>query len=181
MQRVSASPALPSSREPVAAAARLRKRSLYGSETPSIVEVDRFAPEIDELWNRTQGDYPVIVPRDARFLNWRFVDCPEPRYRCFVAQRRGRAVGYVVLRGSEPSNCHTESSLTCTPLARTPGRLTARPAQPRLLRRQVSAVDCGTSVADFETVLGPTASSEPGHIVRPASAETPPSVIFLCN
>ena len=44
----------------------------------------------------------MIFPRDARFLNWRFVDCPEPTYRRFVAERGGRAVGYVVLRRAEP-------------------------------------------------------------------------------
>ena len=92
----------PAARQPVTRLRDFVKRSRRRPGRTSIVEVDRFGPEIDELWERTRGDYPVIFPRDAQFLNWRFVDCPEPRYRRFVARRGGRAVGYVVLRRAEP-------------------------------------------------------------------------------
>ena len=120
----------------------------------SIVELDCFGPEIDDLWTRTRGDYPVIFPRDARFLNWRFVDCPDLRYRCFVAKRAGRAVGYVVLRRAEPvelpqgiivdlyasrRDVQTVDDLVRHSLA--------------FFGDDVSAVDCGTSVAEFEAVL----------------------------
>jgi len=116
---------------------RLRRRS----GATSIVEVDRFGPEI-------------IFPRDAQFLNWRFVDCPEPTYRCFVARRGGRAVGYVVLRRAEPvelpqgviadlyasrSDLETLDDLVWHSLA--------------FFGNDVAAIDCGTSVAEFATVL----------------------------
>ena len=132
----------------------LVKRSPGGLGATSVVEIDCFGPEIDELWERTRGDYPVIVPRDARFLNWRFVDCPEPKYRRFVAERGGRAVGYVVLRRAEPvelplgiivdlyasrDDVETVDELVRHSLAFFGGN--------------VSAVDCGTSVAEFEAVL----------------------------
>jgi GNAT superfamily N-acetyltransferase len=132
----------------------IRTRSLRRPRSTSIIEVDRFGSEIDELWERTREDYPVIFPRDAQFLNWRFVDCPEPRYRCFVAQRGGRAVGYVVLRHAEPVEL--------------PNGIIVDLYAPRrdeqtvddLVRHSldffgeaVSAVDCGTSIAEFETVL----------------------------
>jgi hypothetical protein len=130
------------------------KRSLRAPRATSIVEVDYFGPEVDELWERTRGDYPVIFPRDARFLNWRFVDCPEPRYRRFVANRGGRAVGYVVLRHAEPvelprgiivdlyasrSDVQTVDELVRHSLA--------------FFGDDVSAVEYGTSVAEFEAVL----------------------------
>jgi GNAT superfamily N-acetyltransferase len=130
------------------------KRPLRGSGAASIVEVDCFGPEVDELWERTRGDYPVIFPRDARFLNWRFVDCPEPRYRRFVAERGGRAVGYVVLRRPEPvelprgiivdlyasrRDVQTVDELVRHSLA--------------FFGDNVSAVEYGTSVAEFEAVL----------------------------
>jgi GNAT superfamily N-acetyltransferase len=129
------------------------KRPLRGPRA-SIVEVDCFGREIDDLWERTRRDYPVIFPRDARFLNWRFVDCPEPRYRRFVAKRGGRVVGYVVLRRAEPVelphgiiadlyasrwDVQTLDELVRHSLA--------------FFGDTVSAVDCGTSVAEFETVL----------------------------
>lgn len=129
------------------------KPSLRGPRA-SIVEVDCFGREMDELWERTRRDYPVIFPRDARFLNWRFVDCPEPRYRRFVAKRGGRVVGYVVLRRAESvelphgiivdlyasrGDVQTIDELVRHSLA--------------FFGDSVSAVDCGTSVAEFEAVL----------------------------
>jgi GNAT superfamily N-acetyltransferase len=130
------------------------KRWRRQPQATSIVEVDRFGSEIDELWERTRGDYPVIFPRDAEFLNWRFVDCPEPSYRRFVARRGGRAVGYIVLRRAEPvelpqgiiadfyasrSDLETLDDLVWHSLA--------------FFGKDVAAIDCGTSVAEFEAVL----------------------------
>jgi hypothetical protein len=120
----------------------------------SIAEVDSFGPEIDQLWERTRGDFPVIFPRDARFLNWRFVACPEPRYRRFVAERGGRAVGYVVLRCAEP--VELRQGIIVDLYAARGDRQTVD----ELIRHSlsffgdsVSAVDCGTSVGEFEAVL----------------------------
>lgn len=119
-----------------------------------IVEVDCFGPEIDELSERTRGDYPVIFPREARFLNWRFVDCPELRYRRFVAKRGGRAVGYVVLRRAEPVELPQGIIVDLYASRRDVETVDA------LIRHSlaffghsVCAVDCGTSVAEFEAVL----------------------------
>lgn len=132
----------------------LVKRSRRRSGAATIAEVDRFGSEIDELWERTRGDYPAIFPRDAQFLNWRFVDCPEPKYRRFVAWRDGRAVGYVVLRRAEPvelpqgiivdlyasrRDVQTIDELVRYSLA--------------FFEDDVAAVDCGTSVAEFEAIL----------------------------
>ena len=130
------------------------KRSRRRPGSTSIVEVDCFGPEVDELWEQTRGDYPVIFPRDARFLNWRFVDCPEPSYRRFVAQRGGRTVGYVVLRRAEP--VELQQGIIADLYASRRDTQTVD----ELVRHslaffgdKVSAVDCGTSVAEFEAVL----------------------------
>ena len=132
----------------------LLKRSLRGPGVTSIVEVDCFGPEVDELWERTRGDYPVIFPRDARFLNWRFVDCPEPRYRRFVAERDGQAVGYVVLRRAEPVELPQGIIVDLYASRRdvqTVDELVRHSVA--FFGDKVSAVDCGTSVAEIEAVL----------------------------
>jgi GNAT superfamily N-acetyltransferase len=130
------------------------KRSRRGEGGTTVIEVDRFGPDIDELWERTRGDYPVIFPRDARFLNWRFVDCPELRYRLFVAMRNGRAVGYVVLRRAEPVELPQGIIVDLYASRRDVQTLDD------LVRHSlaffgddVPSVDCGTSVAEFEEVL----------------------------
>jgi GNAT superfamily N-acetyltransferase len=69
----------------------------------SIVEVERFGPAIDGLWQEAAAGYPAICPRNSRFLNWRFVDCPQLRYRIFLAYRDGAVAGYSVLRRTIPN------------------------------------------------------------------------------
>jgi hypothetical protein len=80
-----------------------RRKQLEPGAT-EIVEVREFDEEIDELCERTRDDYPVIFPRERRFLNWRFGDeVPHLKYRRFVARRDGRITGYLVLRIGEPN------------------------------------------------------------------------------
>ena len=128
--------------------------SLRRRGTTSIVEVNSFGAEIDELWQRTRGDFPVIFPRDAQFLNWRFVDCPDLRYRRFVAERGGRAVGYVVLRRAEPVELPQGIIVDLYAARRdteTVGELIRHSLS--FFGDSVSAVDVGTSVPEFEAVL----------------------------
>lgn len=132
----------------------LVKRPRRGPSSTRIVEVDRFGSQIDALWERTRGDYPVIFGRDSQFLNWRFVDCPKPRYRCFVAERGGRAVGYVVLRRADPVEL-PQGIIADLYASREDVQ-----AIDDLIRHSlaffgnsVAAVDCGTSVPEFEASL----------------------------
>jgi hypothetical protein len=67
----------------------------------SIAETHWFGSDVDELWQRLRQDFSVVFTRESRFLNWRFVECPQLKYRCFTASRAGRLVGYIVLRESE--------------------------------------------------------------------------------
>ena len=130
------------------------KRSRRRPGAARIVEVDHFGPEIDDLWARTRGDYPVIFPRDAEFLNWRFVDCPEPSYRRFLATRDGRAVGYVVLRKADPVEL-PQGIIVDLYAARQDVETIDELVRHSLafFDHDVAAVDCGTSVAEFEAVL----------------------------
>lgn len=130
------------------------KQSARRRGSTSIVEVDSFGSEIDELWERTQGDYPVIFRRDAQFLNWRFVDCPELKYRRFVADRDGRTVGYVVLRRADPVELPQGVIVDLYASRRDTETID------ELVRHSlaffgdtIAAVDCGTSIAEFEAVL----------------------------
>lgn len=130
------------------------ERSARGPGSTSIAEVDSFGPEIDELWRRTQGGYAAVFRRDAQFLNWRFVDCPELKYRRFVAERDGQTVGYVVLRRAEPVE-FPQGVIVDLYAARRDTETLDELVRHSLafFRDNVAAVDCGTSVAEFEAVL----------------------------
>jgi hypothetical protein len=69
-----------------------------------LVEISRFDHRVDELWSKVSSEYRVIARRDARWLNWRFVEHPGARYRCYLLERRGDVVGYAVVRLGQHGN-----------------------------------------------------------------------------
>lgn len=71
-----------------------------GSLRYQIEQVSRFPPTVDELWQRCQQELPLAIIRDARYLNWRYADCPDVAYVRMLATNRwtGRAEGIAVLR-----------------------------------------------------------------------------------
>lgn len=63
--------------------------------------VSEFDEQIDEFWQEASRDYDIIVVRDKKYLNWRFVDCPNKEYSICIAKRNGKVSGYIVFRYSE--------------------------------------------------------------------------------
>jgi hypothetical protein len=63
--------------------------------------IDEFDGRFDELWERVRGRSPVMVMRDARYLEWRFKKQPLRRYHGLLATVDGAPAGYVVLRTTE--------------------------------------------------------------------------------
>jgi GNAT superfamily N-acetyltransferase len=72
-------------------------RSLGGAVT--VVPVERFGEETDQLWQRASAGYDFALMRDSSYLNWRFSDCPT-RYKIWLALRKGQAVGFLVTSAS---------------------------------------------------------------------------------
>ena len=66
-----------------------------------VVRVERFGDEADEFWSRVGGREPVMIVRDASYLNWRFVDIPQRKYVALEALADGVVVGFLVLRCAE--------------------------------------------------------------------------------
>lgn len=62
----------------------------------TVEKIGEFGPEFDELWAAAGKDYENIAVRDAKFLRWRFVQCPTRRYDIFAARSGGRLAGYIV-------------------------------------------------------------------------------------
>jgi hypothetical protein len=84
---------------------QLRKLAIRRSSEEirsEIVEVDGFPEDIDELWRVPDDRFDVGVPRNRRFLSWRFEGDGQLRYHRFVARREGELRGYVVLRQPDP-------------------------------------------------------------------------------
>ena len=67
-----------------------------------IEEVNSFGEEANELWEELSPYFPVMVQRDAVYLNWKFMTQPHIEYRSFIARKHGRVCGYVILRKCLP-------------------------------------------------------------------------------
>lgn len=67
-----------------------------------VAEVHDVGPAFDILFQKAAGDYGLLVKRDAEYLRWRYLDCPDKDYRIFTLKRFGKPVGWCVfrLRGS---------------------------------------------------------------------------------
>jgi hypothetical protein len=79
----------------------LRLRYSLQEEMPKgtrITTVERFDERFDSFWNLIKGDYPVMVVRDSRYLNWRYVDVPHRRYEILSLEKSdsGEILGFIV-------------------------------------------------------------------------------------
>ncbi len=66
----------------------------------TIENIVYFDDRFDKFWQAVSCDYPIIITRTQKYLNWRFAEGPF-KYRILAATRNGNISGYVVLRISE--------------------------------------------------------------------------------
>jgi hypothetical protein len=57
--------------------------------------VERFDERFDSLWERAPK-LPIMVVKDAEYLNWRYLRCPHLRYHAYGIELGGRLVGLFV-------------------------------------------------------------------------------------
>jgi hypothetical protein len=60
--------------------------------------IRRFDAGVDGLWQRVHGGLSLVVRRDARYLNWKFMEPPHVRYHAAVLRRDDEVAGYVIYR-----------------------------------------------------------------------------------
>ena len=60
--------------------------------------VRETTPEWDELFARCAGAYRFLVRRDARYVRWRYLDCPDTQYHVVAIRKWRRLVGWIVFR-----------------------------------------------------------------------------------
>ena len=58
--------------------------------------VDQFDERFDRLWEIARDKFEIIGRRDAAYLQWRFAECPEVRYRTLcLCDNRDRLLAYL--------------------------------------------------------------------------------------
>lgn len=58
----------------------------------------RFSDDFTALWERLGPKFDFAVRRDARYLNWKYVEAPHVRYSIAVLRREDQPEGYAVYR-----------------------------------------------------------------------------------
>ena len=60
--------------------------------------VRETTPEWDELFARSANDYRFLVRRDAAYVRWRYLQCPDTEYVVVAIRKWRRLVGWIVFR-----------------------------------------------------------------------------------
>jgi len=60
--------------------------------------VRETTPEWDELFDRVSDAYRFLVKRDAAYVRWRYLECPDVAYVVVAVRKRGRLVGWSAMR-----------------------------------------------------------------------------------
>lgn len=60
--------------------------------------VQRATPELDALFARVANAYRFLVRRDARYVQWRYLDCPDVAYNVIAVRKWRQLVGWIVFR-----------------------------------------------------------------------------------
>lgn len=66
----------------------------------TIQEVDRFDNSIDQFYIKIRKSFPILIKKDRKYLNWRFVKRPNFRYRRFLVYKNnsGNICSYFILK-----------------------------------------------------------------------------------
>jgi predicted N-acetyltransferase YhbS len=71
-----------------------RTRPLQGEVQP----IRHFDESFTRLWERIGPRFALAVRRDAKYLNWKYLQTPHVRYTVAALRQEGEAAGYVVYR-----------------------------------------------------------------------------------
>jgi GNAT superfamily N-acetyltransferase len=67
----------------------------------SIAQVSHFDDRINEFWTRVSSQFPIIVERSEKYLNWRYTNVPNKSYSIYLAEKDKAVYGYLVLRSHQ--------------------------------------------------------------------------------
>ena len=67
----------------------------------SVEEVKGVDAEWDDFFLRAAPHYGLLVRRDSRYLQWRYLECPDRIHKIFAVRKRKRLVGWSVFSRKE--------------------------------------------------------------------------------
>lgn len=85
-------------------AGRITFSLFYRPKKPRIesgVEIkmlDEFDSRFDDFWKKAQAHFNIILKRDSKYLNWRFIRNPSRKYEVFVALKDEQILAWIIVR-----------------------------------------------------------------------------------
>ena len=76
---------------------KIRKSQYEINKDLEIKQIRYFDESINILWEDISKQFKIIVKRDQKYLNWRYVDHPLNKYAIFTAVKNDKILGYCVL------------------------------------------------------------------------------------
>jgi len=68
-------------------------------DTPyHIRRLSNFDEQNDNLWDRFSKDFSILVVRDSKYSNWRYINHPQNPYTIYSADHDGSLLGIIVIR-----------------------------------------------------------------------------------
>jgi len=62
----------------------------------TVKRVTHMAADFDRLFKRASKDYGLLLKKDATYLKWRYLDCPDDVHQLFSVKFFGKLVGWCV-------------------------------------------------------------------------------------
>lgn len=75
---------------------KLKKLTVKNTQKYDIREVQWIDHNFDRLWDNVKKDYPIVVERSSKYLNWRYFSSPQD-YKVFAAYDNDEILGYIVV------------------------------------------------------------------------------------
>ncbi|MBW2708397.1 MAG: GNAT family N-acetyltransferase [Deltaproteobacteria bacterium] len=79
-------------RPPLTLLGKFKKRLSF----VTVERVTRMTAAFDLLFKRASRDYGLLLKKDATYLKWRYLDCPDHVHRLFAVKCFGKLVGWCV-------------------------------------------------------------------------------------
>ena len=74
-----------------------QKRTMMERDV-KIRTINHFDSRFDDFWEKVKTDYNIVLKRDSKYLNWRYVQCPNKHYRIYVAEENKKILAWAVVR-----------------------------------------------------------------------------------
>ncbi len=86
-------------------ASPIKNRFIIDNREFYITEIKIFDEKVNELWDKNNKSYPVIIEKKNNYLNWRFIEHPQIEYQKFyVFDDTETLISYFVLKKYKKAN-----------------------------------------------------------------------------